>query len=163
MCCNYKRATVVLQNAFFSSLGKFEHFANNPLFNSSSSVDDGKQFQPTVLSGKTLKKIFPQQGKLEVTQPHFHKKCLHLNLKSQRCAVPAEDCKSQLKTRKRLRRAGGGWLRLRHGDSRSPTNWKMETRAQEHEFTNTQPEETQCLVFRAIATRSSALSKNTNH
>ena len=32
----------------------------------------------------------------------------------------------------------------------------METRAQEHEFTNTQPEETQCLVFRAIATRSTA-------
>ena len=35
-------------------------------------------------------------------------------------AVPAEDCKSQLKTRKRMRRAGGGWLRLWLGDSRSP-------------------------------------------
>ena len=32
-----------------------------------------------------------------------------------------------------MRRAGGGWLRLRHGDSRSldPTNWEMaETRAE---------------------------------
>ena len=102
---------------------------------------------------------FPnKENQFSFLSQKLHKDGLYRTCK----AVPAEDCKSQLKTRKRMRRAGGGWLRLWHGVSRSlsPTDWEMETRAQEHEFTNTQPEQTKSLVLRVMATRSTAISKH---